>query len=193
MAEKLVASYDRLTDADRDWLVGHPSRSGIETGSGESGSTAWHNATRSRLYLRNADPDRDGTAERVLESRKANYASAFEPIGLTWANGVFEAEPPMTGTIKSIKERRADRIFLECLDAATAQGRALSEFKNAANWGPRMMAGMQQGDGVKEREFRGAMERLFDAGAIEVGAPFLKSNRHPAKGIVRVNSERHEP
>ena len=64
-------------------LIAHPSRAGIETGSGESGSTAWHNATRSRMFLRNADPGRDGPFERVLESRKANYSSAFDSIGLT--------------------------------------------------------------------------------------------------------------
>ena len=170
-------------------LIAHPSRSGIETGSGESGSTAWHNAARSRMYLRNADPDRDGPVERILESRKSNYAGAFEPIDLTWKDGVFEADPPMTGTIKSIKERRANRIFLECLDAATTQGRALSEFKNAANWAPRMMARMKQADRVTEREFLGAMQRLFDAGTIEVGSPFVKPNRHPAKGIVRASGE----
>ena len=167
-------------------LIAHPSRSGIETGSGESGSTAWHNAARSRLYLRNADPDRDGPVERILESRKSNYSGAFDPIGLTWKDGVFEAEPPVTSTIKYINERRADGIFLECLDTATHQNRNLSDSKNSTKYAPKVMARMNQANGCMARDFEGAMNRLFDTGTIVMGSPFKRENRHPAHGIVRL-------
>ena len=32
-------------------LLGHPSLTGLNTGTGTSGSTAWNNSVRSRLYL----------------------------------------------------------------------------------------------------------------------------------------------
>lgn len=61
-------------------LIAHPSLTGMSTGSGSSGSTAWSNSVRSRLYLervKGAD-DREIDADlRVLQVKKSNYG----PIG----------------------------------------------------------------------------------------------------------------
>ena len=81
-------------------LLGHPSLSGLNSGSGMSGSTAWHNSVRSRLYL-TAKRDKNGDAEeetdpdqRWLKAMKANYAALAEPISLRWLAGQFvRAEP----------------------------------------------------------------------------------------------------
>ena len=35
----------------------HPSRAGLQSGSGDSGSTGWNNAFRSRIYLRHPEPE----------------------------------------------------------------------------------------------------------------------------------------
>ena len=71
-------------------LLGHPSQAGKGNGSGESGSTAWNNSVRSRLYLtkllQGGQPN-----ERVLTRMKANYASAGpdQSINLIWHDGVL--------------------------------------------------------------------------------------------------------
>ncbi len=171
-------------------LVGHPSRSGIESGSGEAGSTAWHNATRSRLYVRKATTDQDGQVDYVLESAKANYGGKIEPIGLTWSEGAFVHEMPPPGKTASLMHSRIENAFLTCLDAATDQGRTFSEHKTASNFGPKTAATMQHAGSFTARDFELAMARLFDEGVIEVGEPFLRPNRHPAKGIVRVHPNR---
>lgn len=48
-----------------------------------SGSTAWHNSVRSRLFL---DRVKDGSL--VLEHQKANYGPLAAPVRLDWVDGV---------------------------------------------------------------------------------------------------------
>lgn len=64
-------------------LTKHPSLSGRANGSGESGSTSWNNAVRSRLYLRDTP---DGT---VLQGMKSNYGRKLDKIRLRYEAGVF--------------------------------------------------------------------------------------------------------
>ena len=70
-------------------LLAHPSQAGRNSGSGESGSTGWNNAVRSRLYL--ARPKDGLPDERVLTRKKANYARAGDDqsINLLWHEGVL--------------------------------------------------------------------------------------------------------
>jgi RecA-family ATPase len=77
-------------------LCAHPSRSGLSSGEGDGGSTGWSNAFRSRLYLRAPDHENGEKPDpnaRVLERRKANYASRNDEIRLRWRNGVIGPEP----------------------------------------------------------------------------------------------------
>jgi RecA-family ATPase len=77
-------------------LLGHPSLTGISSGSGASGSTAWSNSVRSRLYLKRTD-DEDEDA-RVLETKKANYGRSGNVIGLNWfANRFVRKDMPTAG------------------------------------------------------------------------------------------------
>jgi hypothetical protein len=69
--------------------LGHPSLSGKSSGSGTSGSTAWNNAARSRLYLKHPKgADRGNT--RVLEGMKANYAPKGAEIIIRYHRGAFD-------------------------------------------------------------------------------------------------------
>ncbi len=82
-------------------LLAHPSQTGMATGTGSSGSTAWNNSVRSRLYLTRAVPEgdsdfADGDA-RKLEVVKSNYGGVGLVLHLRWQNGVFVAEPRAQG------------------------------------------------------------------------------------------------
>ena len=71
-------------------LTAHPSLSGLSSGSGMSGSTAWNNAVRSRLYLHRPDGEiAADESERILTRKKSNYARAGESLALNWCDGVF--------------------------------------------------------------------------------------------------------
>lgn len=77
-------------------LLAHPSLQGISSGSGMSGSTAWSNSVRARLYLHrpsdaNADPD-----ERILEVMKTNQGRIGTRYDLKWQDGRFVRTVPAT-------------------------------------------------------------------------------------------------
>ena len=72
-------------------VLAHPSQNGLERGSGTSGSTAWNNAVRSRLYLTVPDGVGPGSKTRLLTTVKANYGRAGEKIYLKRRGGAFVA------------------------------------------------------------------------------------------------------
>lgn len=74
-------------------LLGHPSVAGKSSGSGYSGSTAWNNAVRSRMYLTRPDGDEAPADERILTRGKANYAKSGDEtaVRLFYADGVLHA------------------------------------------------------------------------------------------------------
>lgn len=83
-------------------LTSHPSLTGINSGSGISGSTAWHASVRSRLYMKRAVTDKDEEPDpnlRVIEVMKANYGPVGETITVRWQDGLFlpETEPGSLG------------------------------------------------------------------------------------------------
>jgi hypothetical protein len=70
-------------------LLAHPSMSGEASGKGMSGSTAWENAVRARLYMRR--PQEGHFDERELVRAKANYAASGEEtiLRMIYQNGFF--------------------------------------------------------------------------------------------------------
>jgi RecA-family ATPase len=107
-------------------LLAHPSLSGMASGSGTSGSTAWSNSVRSRLYLETVKTDDGNEIDsdlRVLRTKKANYGPTGAEIRLRWSEGRFVRETPSTGLAKLAADANADRIFLDLLEQFTAEGR----------------------------------------------------------------------
>ena len=170
-------------------LNGHPSQSGLVSGTGTSGSTAWHNAVRSRLYLSrpetagedNGDIDRD---LRVLTSKKSNYGPSGNELLIRWQGGVFVREMPESGIVKGARADAADAAFLACIDMALAQGRPASDAGNSPRYAPRFFRSLSPARGVREKELKAAMERLFAAGTIVIGK-VKGPDRHDVKAIVR--------
>jgi RecA-family ATPase len=72
-------------------VLAHPSLAGLDRGIGTSGSTAWNNAVRSRLYLTVPETAAPGSEIRLLTTIKANYTRTGEQIYLKRRGGVFVA------------------------------------------------------------------------------------------------------
>jgi putative DNA primase/helicase len=70
----LLAHVDKNTSRNRK----------AEGGEGYSGSTAWHNSARSRLFMTRTE---DGTL--TLEHQKSNLSKTREPLTLDWPEGGF--------------------------------------------------------------------------------------------------------
>ncbi len=165
-------------------LTAHPSLSGLGSGSGMSGSTAWNNAVRSRLYLTrpkdNGDTDQN---ERVLQRKKANYAGSGDQIRLTWANGVFTHQPQETGIVDAAARGiRADRVFLELLATSTKNGVNVSPSPTSRNNAPLQFSNEPRNDreGCTKKDFDGAMRRLLKIGkikSVKYGPPSAQTHR----------------
>lgn len=167
-------------------LLGHPSLTGLNSGSGTSGSTAWNNSVRSRLYLsRIADngfePDPDA---RVLSTKKANYGRTGGEINLKWEAGVFVAEAQPTGIDGLAAEAKAERVFLTLLNAYTAQGRRVNA-SGGKTYAPKEFAEHPDSEGVTKRAFKAAMDRLLGDGRVCIRQEGPPSRRVTYLGVSR--------
>jgi RecA-family ATPase len=69
--------------------LGHPSVTGMNNGTGQSGSTAWNNTFRSRFYLTREEGEQADPNGRLLTRKKANYAARDAETRLQWYEGTF--------------------------------------------------------------------------------------------------------
>ena len=150
----------------------HPSRTGLSaTGDMDGGSTAWSNTARSRWSLARPKSDGDDQAdvdERVLCRRKANYASIGDTERLRWTGGVLVPVTRLSGFSAMARQADADTVFLSLLAKVTAEGRDVSDSRNAGNAAPRIFAARPDRQGFSKRDFEQAMQRLFAAGKIRM-------------------------
>lgn len=146
-------------------VLAHPSLTGMNSGTGTSGSTGWNNSVRSRLYFRRPDEEDADPDLRVLELMKSNYSRIGEKITLRWKNGVFFKEGGETYLDQQAQNAKAKRIFLQLLDAFTEQGREVNGIAGS-NFAPNKFAQTKQAEGLNKRKLRTAMEALFHEGKI---------------------------
>lgn len=150
-------------------LLGHPSLTGLSSGSGTSGSTAWNNSVRSRLYLSRItddghEPDPDA---RVLTTKKANYSRVGTEINLRWQAGVFVAEEQPQGLDAMAIGAKAERVFLKLLDEFMAQGRYVSA-SPGPTYAPTQFARHPQAEGCRKNALATAMNNLLSRGEIVI-------------------------
>jgi RecA-family ATPase len=153
-------------------VIAHPSLSGLASGSGTSGSTAWNNSVRSRLYFETISADDESEADadlRVLRVKKTNYGPPGLAIHLRWADGRFVLDKPASGLDKLAADAKADRAFLDLLQQITSEGRNVSP-NPSATFAPSVFAAHPKSPGVKKTAFEAAMNRLLSAGLIRVEA-----------------------
>ena len=152
-------------------LLNHPSLSGMASGAGTSGSTAWSNSVRSRIYFERAKGD-DGSEPdpelRILKVVKANYGPIGTELRLRWTKGIFRLDGQSSGSFdKLAADAKADRVFLDILAELERQGRDVSP-KRSNTYAPVMFAANPNAEGVTKRAFEAAMERHFAANRIVV-------------------------
>lgn len=149
-------------------VLAHPSLTGMNTGTGTSGSTGWNNAVRSRLYLQTAKAS-DGTEPnpnlRTLQGMKNNYGVPGGKIDLEWKNGLFVPVHGATGLDKMAAEAKIDDAFIAILKKFTTQGRDCSP-NPGPTYAPVMFASEPEAKRFSKAAFASAMSRLLSANAI---------------------------
>jgi RecA-family ATPase len=163
-------------------LLAHPSLTGLNSGSGTSGSTAWSNSVRSRLYLerrKDSDGQEPDPDLRVLRLKKANYARAGTEIGLRWQAGRFTLDGPAGGFDKLAADAKADSIFLDLVAQFEREGREVSP-SPSASFAPAVFASHPSAQGLTKKALHTAMDRLLAASRIKVdsyGPPSRRRSR----------------
>ncbi|MFN0045537.1 MAG: AAA family ATPase [Sphingorhabdus sp.] len=185
-----IGKCDRLAEMMNGsvLLIGHPNKAGDEF----SGSTAWENAVRSRLYMDTAS-ERDGYTDpdsRTLSRSKFNYGPKGEALTFRWHKGAFVCDNELPSDYVAEMAHAAAIVqendrFLECLDASIAQGRNVSHAVGSNN-APKVFASMPESRGMPKEAFERALNRLLSLGVIEANKPVQKySNRTVKYGLVR--------
>lgn len=165
-------------------LLGHPSKSGEQTGDGTSGSTAWHATVRSRLYLEKAG--KEGSGYRKLSSMKANYGPAGDSWLMQWRRGVLEVVSSSEAS-KGVPETASalHGLVFSAVRAANADGVRMA-LARTSKYGaerilrrraPDVFAPYSAGD-VEE-----ALQTLFATGQLVEGYLGKDANRNPISTI----------
>jgi RecA-family ATPase len=149
-------------------LIAHPSRTGLkldENGGGFSGSTAWHNSFRARMYLESADETSD---LRKLSFLKNQYGKRDEEITLVWKDGLFVIAPVATSYEKAAQDARIESIVIALIRTYAARKQPVSHKSTARNYLPAMFAREPDAKGISKPELAAAMNRMMDKKTIAV-------------------------
>lgn len=147
-------------------LLAHPSVAGMQSGTGSSGSTAWNNSVRSRLYLTRPD-DKEDPDLRILRTMKANYSNTGGEIRLRWKDGAFVLDDGKPSAGSMLLAARAESVFLDLLSSINRSGMRVSAAKSST-YAPSVMADMPGADGLNRKALEAAMRALLASGQIKV-------------------------
>jgi RecA-family ATPase len=155
-------------------LLSHPSLTGLNSGTGTSGSTAWNNSVRSRLYLEvpNESPD-----ARILKVVKANYGKTGEAIAIRWNDGVYDLDTGPDPALAKVLNKSADDVFMAVFAKLTDQGQALGP-NVGPSYAPKKISGHPDAKGYSKGDLAGAMQRLLDAGRLRIEITGPPSRRY---------------
>jgi RecA-family ATPase len=161
-------------------VLSHPSLQGINSGSGLSGSTAWHGAFRFRQFLKGVrsepgeQPDND---LRELEFKKNQYGPRGENIVLRYQHGLFLPEAGTSSLDRAVRSAKAEEVFMCLLRRYGAEGRNVSENKNAPTYAPAKFEKEDEAKKfrLKKGELEQAMRDLFRTQKIRI-EPYGKTS-----------------
>jgi len=153
-------------------VLSHPSLAGIASGTGLSGSTAWHGAFRFRQYLTSVKPESGEQPDndlRQLEFKKNQYGPLGENIVLRYDGGLFLPVPGVSNLAAAARDAKAEEVFIALLARFEREGRNVTD-KPGPTYAPTAFAGEDEAKkaGIRKDDFKGAQRRLFAAGKIRI-------------------------
>lgn len=151
-------------------LLAHPSLSGMARGDGNSGSTAWNNSVRSRLYIRRVGGE--DADVREIEVMKCNYGRIGATLRMRWLDGVFIFEEAKGAKDSSEAIAKADRVFLKLLRIFHANEQRVNS-AGSNTYAPKVFAAHPESEGVTKPAFKHAMDRALARGTagVEITGP----------------------
>lgn len=102
-----------------------------------SGSTAWHNSVRSRLFM-----SRDKEGDLLLEHQKSNHGLVRDPLRLRWPrDGVPMLDVPEGGVVSYIKQQSDAKSLLRLIHEFTVRGESVSTATNSRTHAGKLLRG----------------------------------------------------
>jgi hypothetical protein len=183
--------------------LGHPSVGG--RAEGRSGSTAWSNAARARMYLRYPKGKETGNW-RELEGMKLNYGPKGNQIRLQWQAGAFSAwgKPraqeidlnllngsvgPVVPALPAVEDI-AERAVLECLSWAEADQMPLNLAPTSKTYAPKILK-RHYGralDMLKLEDVEAAIVELQRRSVIRIASWYDSASRNRVSGFAIVHT-----
>jgi RecA-family ATPase len=154
-------------------LIAHPSLTGMNTGTGLSGSTDWHNGPRARLYFQQPKDKEGKTIDgdaRTLTVKKIQYARSGTVFRLRRRDGVFVYEGKEGGASsfdRAASAAKSETVFLALLRSYEEQGCRVSP-SPGANYAPVVFEREDDAEGITKIAFASAMGRLLKTNRIHV-------------------------
>ena len=146
-------------------ICSHPSVSGLTTGSGESGSKAWNNTVRCRLYFEHIKDDETGDL-RTLSRKKSNYAKRDEFVTVRYDDGVFIREEN-SGLTESIKVQGLRNYILSEVEKRQDTERWLSMVPQTRQTGRYLPSVLRKPPEYKEKDLKKVAQQMLENGEIE--------------------------
>ena len=164
-------------------VLSHPSLAGISSGSGISGSTAWHGAFRFRQYLtgiKPSDGEQPDSDVRELQFKKNQYGPLGESVAVRYQRGLFLPIAGMSSLDKLAHEQKVEEVFLSLLARYRAGRPQCEQYPVADPTPPRCSAREKEAKGIRKADLADAMLRLFEGDRIHVehyGRPSRPASR----------------
>jgi len=169
-------------------LLSHPSLTGMNTGSGLSGSTAWHNSVRARMYMTapkleaGEQPDTD---LRQVVFKKSNYGKVSDSLVLRYQRGLFLPEAGLSGIDKAAREAAVEDTFVSIARKLDAK-QDLSPSQTSHQYAPNLVAKQPEAKGYRKAEFVAALDRLLDRGRVRIET--LRPGTSRERRIIKIES-----
>jgi len=172
-------------------MLSHPARA---AGSEFSGSSAWENVARSRLFLGSKLPDQRAGYEdevpddvRYLARRKSNYSSK-DWRRLTFRGGVLvpDAADELGSGVNADRDGEAERLVLIGLQRLQGMQLEPTDGEQTARYLPKMIVDYRLASGFTRSELASAMRRLMVASKLTRAVVGKYANRAPKYGLKAV-------
>jgi RecA-family ATPase len=152
-------------------LITHPSLTGINSGTGLSGSTQWHNSVRARAVIRSIKPSKDAAqvdvSLRAIEFHKNNYGPISTTCFVRWQNGMFVPIEGVHSMKAAERSAKAEEVFVALLRKFTEQEQTVSP-NPGRSYAPTRFAEQSEAQGLTKKDFAEAMQRLLNTKVIKI-------------------------
>jgi len=168
-------------------LIAHPSLTGINTDTGISGNTAWHNSVRARMYLKSLTSEDSTSSVRELLFKKNNYGPISASIMLHWQDGLFLPITSESGVATKLEV--AKEVFMRLLRRFNAGDRDVND-KGGVSYAPNLFAQEKEArdSGCNKQTLAEAMRTLLADGLIKL-EPYGRTGSRPNFKLVIVESK----